>query len=187
MSYTKKLFSKLDLPKTENTPQLNTFIAWTMGDDMPGTHPKQTVLCSEYANVFHQVRDPLKTISSLYTNFSNLNRHIWPFVRTRIPEILDEDDLLTTSAKYYYYWNKKCEERAHYRFKIEEIEKTNSEFEKRAGIHLEETVLEKLPKTVGHHFEIEHTFTWKELEEKLPKELVKNLKAQAKTYGYPTK
>ncbi len=186
-TYTKKLFSKLELPITEETSKFDYLVSWTMGDDIVAIHARKSVPCSDYANVFHQVRNPLKTISSLYANFPQLKRGIWPFVRAHVPEIKEEDDLLTSCAKYYYYWNKKCEERATFRFQIEQIEKAAPEFEKDAGITIAPEAFDGISKTSGHHVEVVHSFTWKDLEESLPKDLVKNLKAQAKEYGYPTK
>lgn len=186
-AYTKKLLSKLTLPINEETSKFDYFVGWTMGDDcLSMTHPKPRP-CSDYANVFHQVRDPLKTISSLYANFSGLHRGIWPFVRAHIPEILDSDDLLVTCAKYYYYWNKKCEERTTYRFQVEQIAKAAPEFEKSAGITLDQAILNKMPTHINHWRTIEHTYTWKELDEALPEELARNLRIQAQAYGYAVK
>ena len=53
--------------------------------------------------IFHQVRHPLKVISSL------VNRDIIGVAAEVIPQIKSDDHPLIRSAKYFYYWNRRLE------------------------------------------------------------------------------
>src|ERR1700722_14128714 len=59
-----------------------------------------------FAHTFHQVRHPLRTISSVY---ATENRHSWNYILSQIPEIHMHDSHLVKCAKYWYYWNLKAE------------------------------------------------------------------------------
>lgn len=67
--------------------------------------------------ICHQVRNPLKVISSVHT-ISELS---WGYIKEYIP-IKKEDSLLIKSAKYWYYWNIKAEEISGFTYRIEDID-----------------------------------------------------------------
>lgn len=139
----------------------------------------------EYQHTFHQVRNPLHVMTSWKVNLPDLNRDEWHFIRKHIPEMSESDSLLVHCAKYWYYWNKKIEERAEWRYRIEDIETVFPSFEEKLGVPLSGKALDQVPRDFNSWRPTIEKVTWKELREALPKELFNNLKSMAIRYGYP--
>jgi hypothetical protein len=70
----------------------------------------------EFDLVLHQVRDPLKTIASLTTTRPGS----WRWLARHVPIDLS-DGILKIAAEFWYFWNLKCEARASYRYRIEDL------------------------------------------------------------------
>ena len=134
----------------------------------------------QFAHIFHQTRDPLKTISSVY--FSE-NLHSWNYILKHTPEISFRDSHLVKCAKYWYYWNLKAEECSEWRFRVEDIEQVLQEMPSRLGRELVQFDVKKEPKTMnslGAHAE----FSWEDLKKELPDELYEKIVQMAEKYGY---
>ncbi len=71
---------------------------------------------SEYEGiVLHQVREPLATVASL------ASRQMWGFgIIGRQIEVTD--DPLLNAVRFYVHWNRLCEARADYRYRLEDID-----------------------------------------------------------------
>jgi hypothetical protein len=138
----------------------------------------------QFQYVFHQVRNPLKVITSWFVNLSSLDRDEWKFIRFHIPEILEDDPLIVQCAKYWYYWNLKVEQVADWRYQIEHMDAILDEFQFRSGLILNVDILNKLPHDINKWGKINREITWNELEIALPTDLYNNLQEMAIRYGY---
>src|SRR5579862_7417160 len=81
---------------------------------------KQVPLEGHFEHTFHQVRDPLKVIGSLYNREFN-NDYFWNFVYLYTP-INKHLPLLVRCSLYYYHWNLLAEAKSEYTYKIEHID-----------------------------------------------------------------
>lgn len=130
-------------------------------------------------SVFHQVRHPLKVISSLQT----ITTKSWDFISKFIP-IKKQDCLILKAMKYWYYWNLLAEKKAIYTYKVEDIDKELDKIFQVASFKMPEDkndILKKISRKVNTR---KHSsLTWKDLE-KEDKELTRKIKSLAKRYGY---
>lgn len=136
-----------------------------------------------FEHTFHQVRDPLKSISSLAME----PEQAWEFVRANVPEIQIDDSLLTKCAKYWIYWNMMAEQKAEWTYRIEDLSKVVGEMEARLGRSLKRELLNKLSKTTNGRYHDKKQYTWKNLKADLEPKLFAKLQALAKRYGYSIK
>ena len=84
-----------------------------------------------YDFIIHQVRHPLKVISSMHTT----PQKTWDYIMDVVPEINENDHLTIKCAKYWYYWNKKAEKLEGHLMRIEDIENNFSLITKKMGIN----------------------------------------------------
>lgn len=137
-----------------------------------------------FKHVFHQVRHPLRTISSWLTNFPNLDGWEWRFIRHYIPEISKDDSLIIHCAKYWYYWNLLAENKSDWRYQVEKLEENFHEFEMKLGIEIDRDFFHKLPVNYHHYRDSNFDLSWQDLEEKIPSELYHKIRAMSLRYGY---
>lgn len=134
-----------------------------------------------YKHIFHQVRDPLKTIASVMA--TELPRS-WDFIQKHIPQIQRTDSLLVKSVKYWIYWNRFAEAKAEMTYRIEDVAQVYAEIGRRIGRKLDPADLSRISTTTNHRYDYTHVYTWDELQEILPIELFIELRDQAIRYGY---
>lgn len=72
---------------------------------------------SNFTHIVHQVREPLKTITSLST-FSPIS---WEYISKYI-RIRPKDSILLKSMKYWYRWNKIAEKNSIFTYRVENLE-----------------------------------------------------------------
>lgn len=154
--------------------------SWEMVVDTPEVPWGEGRNGRKFRHIFHQVRDPLKTISSVY--YSEPAR-VFDFIRTHVPEIKPEDSPLTRCAKYWYYWNLKAESQSEWTYRIEDIEKNWNEFASRIGKRLKISPLRRVPKNANTRKD-HPNFTWEDLEKELDPELYQSIRCLAQKYGY---
>ena len=136
-----------------------------------------------YQHIFHQVRDPLKTISSI---FSTEKEKAFIFFKEYIPEIdREKDSRLVQSAKYWYYWNLKAEAQAEWRYKIEELDDVWDEMNERLGLSLSRAPLKTTRKTINHRRTPLQKITWADLKGELSPDLFLAIQEMSVRYGYP--
>ena len=165
----------LDSP--ENRNKNNGIASWVMAADSDTTPWGPGANDFQFKHIFHQVRDPLKTINSA----ANEPEESWQFIRQFVPEIQADDSKLVRSAKYWYYWNLLAEKKAEWTYRIEDIDM--DEMSKRLGVPLDPKTLERVPhnsNTRGHN----NRYTWDDLKAELSPELYENIVQLAKRYGY---
>ncbi len=134
-----------------------------------------------FAHIFHQTRHPLNVISSVYVTE---DKDSWDYIKTHVPEILENDSHLTKSAKYWYYWNLKAEQMSEWTYRIEEIDSLLDEFETRLGKKIDRSALELVPKTTNTCGSSQE-FTWEDLQQQLDPVLYQNIRLLAeKKYRY---
>lgn len=82
----------------------------------------------KYDVIFHQVRHPLRAISSMHTltTWSWYGAKEGPNIIKHLPIVKDKVILLQC-AKYWYYWNKKCEYLSEFTYKVEDFRENNIE------------------------------------------------------------
>lgn len=135
-----------------------------------------------FTHILHQIRNPLKCMSSIYTTEPY---EAWKYVLENTPEITWRDPKVVRCAKYWYYWNLKAEKLAEFSYAVEDIENQWEKIEQVLGMKLDKSSLDRLPKDVntrgGHQME----FTWKMLKAELDPTLYKQIQTMAKKYGYP--
>lgn len=169
----------LGLESPENRNKNNIIVSWAMAADSDRAAWGPPSNSYEFKHVFHQVRDPLKTINSA----ANEPEESWQFVRQFVPEIKDEDSNLVRSAKYWYYWNLLAEKKAEWTYRVEDIDLKIGEMSERLGVPLTHEAIEKVPhnQNTRHH---QNSYTWDDLKAELSPELYDNIVSMAKRYGY---
>ncbi len=138
-----------------------------------------------FAHIFHQVRDPLKVISSVYITE---DRHSWHYIMQHIPEIHFRDSHLVKCAKYWYYWNLKAEKMSEWTYRLEDLDHISAkwdEFEQRLGKKISRAAIQAVPKDTNTRTQYRRHFTWEDLEKELDPELYRNIRDLAQKYGYP--
>lgn len=132
----------------------------------------------QFTHIFHQVRHPLKVISSVQTE----GRPSWKYIIKHVPEIKWEDSPLVKGAKYWYYWNLKAETQAEWTYRVEQLDEVWDEFCSRLGKKLDRSQLEQVPHNVNarSHQEV----TWEDLQQQLDPDLYQKIRELAQKYGY---
>lgn len=156
-------------------------VAWTMtpNSDMTPWGPGYNNYVFEH--IFHQVRNPLKTIASA----GNEPPISWLFIKKFIPEIEMDDPKIVKGAKYWYYWNLLAEKKAEWTYRIEDIENQVGKMAALLGIDLNPIILEIIPtntNTRGYW----DVYSWEDLREALDADLFQNIVEMATRYGYDT-
>lgn len=134
----------------------------------------------QFVHIFHQVRDPLKSIASICKE----PRESWEYICKHVPEINIFDPLLVRAAKYYYYWNLMAEKKAEWTYRIEDLENVFDKMSKILGITLDKTAVDKVPKNIATRG-YTAPLTWADIREVVEPELYRKLIKMAIRYGYP--
>jgi hypothetical protein len=159
----------------------NGACSWEMTVDteqVPWGHARNG---APFKHIFHQVRHPLKTITSCLGEPAQS----FVFIRKHLLEITPEDSLLTQCAKYWYYWNLKAEMQAEWTYCIENLEAVWDEMQIRLGRTFDRAVLNEVPKTTNSRG-VSPSVTWTQLKAELEPQLYENICALAQKYGYST-
>lgn len=132
----------------------------------------------EYKHIFHQVRHPLNSISSITTE----NYYAWRFICKYVPEIDINEPFLIRSAKYWYYWNLLAEKKAELSYRIEDIENAFDQICAIINKKLNRSALQSIP----NDFQSRHhrKYTWQDLKNVLDSSLFKKIRNLASHYGY---
>jgi hypothetical protein len=157
--------------------------SWLMAVDaqqVPEGDPRSDY---KFDHVFHQVRHPLKAISSLY--FTHLpGNPTWEYILEHAPEIQADDSHFVKCAKYWYYWNLKAEEEAEWTYRIEDIDQLWDEFGQRIRKKINRKEVEAIPKDANSLGPRECDFTWADLKTQIDEDLYFNIQNLAEKYGY---
>jgi hypothetical protein len=140
---------------------------------------------AHFKHIFHQVRHPLDVITSWFYNIpENIEtKPTWDFLYAHILEIKKKDTHLVKCAKYWYYWNLRAEEKAEWRYKIEDMEIIFPEMCQRLGVPVNFEALHKIPKDVNKWKKLKR-ITWYDLKMGLNSKDFKNIQKLAVKYGY---
>jgi hypothetical protein len=154
--------------------------SWPMAvdsDKVPWGHPSNNY---NFKHVFHQVRHPLKVISSVYAWEPEAS---WEFIKRYVPEINDSDTRLVMTAKYWYYWNLLAEQKSDFTYRVEDIDNALDEMSLRLDMELDKSKIYTVSKNVntrGPVFEV----TWDLLRTSLPEGLYRDILLMSLRYGY---
>lgn len=158
-------------------------VSWTMTPNATATPWGPPFEEGKYEHIFHQVRDPLKTIASVIVTEPKAS---WDFIRKFVPEIDPAESKLMKAVKYWIYWNKMAEAKAEMSYRIEDINTAFVEIGRRIGYPLDPEILKLIPKNTNHRASYDYLYSWEELEELLPESLFFELRELAEHYGYKT-
>lgn len=155
-------------------------VSWLMAVDALETPYGPGSLGLKFDHIFHQVRDPLATISSVY-----YTEHppAWDFTHKYLPEISSSEPLLDQSVKFWIYWNRQAEKKAEWTYRIEDIEEVLPIMGEKLGVYLNPLALKFISKETNHRF-LYKKFTWRDLEKALPRKLFEELQEASVHYGY---
>lgn len=156
-------------------------VSWLMAVDSEKTPYGPPYKAEDYAYIFHQVRCPLKTIASVY---SNEPPDSWAFIEEHLPQIHHKDSKLVKCVKYWIYWNKAAEEKALFTYRLEDAEEALAKMSIVLGRELSPEALKLVPKDTNHRLDYIVFYDWKYMEELLPKPLFLEFKKAAVRYGY---
>lgn len=133
-----------------------------------------------FKHIFHQVRDPIKVIQSVY-NFQPLVG--WKWICRVIPQILITDNNITKSAKYWYYWNLMTERKAEWTYRVEDIDTVYQQIGKKLGFKFPNKVpnISRKTNTKGKPKQV---ITWDFLKSNLDPNLFQKVHDLAVRYGY---
>ena len=134
----------------------------------------------KFKHIFHQVRDPLKSISSLAVDMTST----WNFIGGYIQEVDVAHPTLINAARYWYYWNLHAEKIAEWTYRIEDIDNLWGEFCKRIEFKLDKNNLKRVPRNTNTG-RVTKRITWVDLKRILEPELYQKIVKMAKRYGYP--
>lgn len=179
-SYTANILQKSGLDIPHEKMGKDGAVSWYLASRPSYRKRRINLKKFQFEHVFHQTRDPLKTISSVY--FSE-DRHSWSYILKQIPEIKADDSHLVKCAKYWYYWNLKAESFAEWRYRVEDFEQIFDEFSSRIGKNLSFIDFQNEPKNRNSYGE-HKVFSWSELKEALSDDLYEKIIEMSHRYGY---
>lgn len=142
-------------------------------------------ICEDtFEHVFHQVRHPLDVMTSWYTNWPDTNIELWKIVRGYLPEIDPSDSPIVHCAKYWYYWNLLAEEKAEWRYQLEQIGWRLPEFTSRSGLKIDFQTFQQISTKTNRYAHIGKRLRWIDLQRELPPDLFLKIQLKAIEYGY---
>lgn len=127
-------------------------------------------------SILHQVRHPLKVISSMTTALDKSWNYISNFVHFGL-----DDSLLLKCMKYWHDWNMYVEDKANYRYRIEDIGVEFPKLLEISGFKAPKKINYKIPKNINTRKHVDYTKEDLEYEDKNLYSLIKDT---AKRYGY---
>lgn len=127
--------------------------------------------------MIHQVRDPLKTISSV-TKISSVS---WDLIKEKIP-IEKTDSTILKAMKYYYHWNKLAQTQSLYTYRVENIENEIEKILELVGVkEYDKSIIDNIPKNVNTR---KHTdYSW-DILKRIDLPLANKIIELGKSYGY---
>ena len=159
----------------------NGVVSWMMTFDTPLVPYGYARNGRKFKHIFHQVRHPLKEISSIYAVETPYS---WEYIHRLIPKISPHEDRLVQCAKYWYYWNKYAEKQAELTYRVEDLETIKNEFKNRLNITFDEDILYAPPKNINIRHPIKNYRTWNDLKIILPNNLYRKICKLAIKYCY---
>ncbi len=180
-TYIAKVLQQSGLEIGHEKMQRDGVAAWQFAANPVGVKRGVNLNKTEFDHTFHQVRHPLKVISSV---FVTENRHSWNYILKQVPEIKIQDSHLVKCAKYWYYWNLKAEQKAEWTYRIEDLDKIWDTFQERLGEKIAKNALALVPKNSNTAGSKVKEFTWEDLKRELPSDLFEKIQALAQKYGY---
>lgn len=134
---------------------------------------------NNFDKIIHQVRHPLKVIASMTTLWVMSMNYIGKAV-TLPDEIINRNNTIKNCMVAWIGWNKIIEQKADWRYRIEELPEVYEEWCKQLEIPIT-----PMPK-IGEVNTRKHlNLSWEDLE-KIDKQLAEEIKLMARKYGYKT-
>lgn len=182
-TFSTHLFSKIGMDCPHEKLGKDGICSWMIGviSNEPYVGPCYSDLDID-THMFHQVRHPLHTISSLQT-FGNKT---WNYIRKFIP-IEPTDNIILKGMKYWYFWNMSAEKICEYTYQVEKIKNEIHILSKKGNFQ------DKVPSNISEicdqltaqkvNTRKYKPLTWEDLYNIDP-ELCFRIKELAKRYGY---
>jgi len=181
--YTAVVMQKLglDIPHEEvgkdGTSSWKHIVSGTFEVKKKRVHRITEIKSEGFDTILHQVRTPLKVISSMQT-FSSFT---WDYMAKFI-KLDRKASTIKQAMQAYLYWNRLIEKKAQWRFQIEQLQEVFPEFCNRIGV-----APQPFPE-IDHSSRDSRTkryaqLSWKDLN-KIDPELTEQLQKMAAEYGY---
>lgn len=180
-TYMTKVLQAAGLKVKHEAHGVDGTVSWTMAVPASKTPWGPAFKEGYYKHIFHQVRNPLKTISSVMVTEP---KESWDFIQKFVPQIKSDDPKLVKAVKYWIYWNRWAEIKSEMTYRLEDLEIVLGEIGDRIGYPLRPEAMKGISKTTNHRKDYSHVYTWEELKEELPLELYIKLQDAAIRYGY---
>lgn len=135
---------------------------------------------------FHQVRQPIKVISTVQRYSTPSWQYIVRTLQRRGVAIKESDPLIHRCMLYWYHWNLMAEELAEYRYRVEDFAEEWRAVCARAGREDKIQMLPKIqgiPKTVNSRKRKYKPLEWGQLQD-TDAELTEKIKKLGRRYGY---
>lgn len=118
-TYTSELFKQYGYRVGHERLLLHGISSWLLTSDQEKVlwGPSRSEIVRLGLPLVHQVRDPLKVISSCQAT----SQQSWDFLAAEI-SIARDDSTVLKGMKYWYYWNLKSEQLASFTYRVEELD-----------------------------------------------------------------
>jgi len=137
----------------------------------------------EFSKILHQVRHPLKQIRSFLTAELYTPKATWDYISLYTSVNPKQNTTLLNCMKYYYEWNKICETRTAFMYKIEDIDIYYPKICDYLKIIPNYEALKDTKRDINNRPKIGNKLTW-ELLEKEDKILCNKIFNMSKKYKY---
>ena len=178
-TYTSKLFNSLGYKVGHERLERNGISSWLLVSNQQKVFigPSFEELKSLNLPVVHQVRHPLKAISS----FQATGHQSWQFLAYEIPINYEEDSKVLKGMKYWYYWNLMAEEKSSFTYQVENLDDVFPELLKAGQFTAVVDKRNEVAKTTNTRSHI--GLSWRDLRREDPV-LTDKIIVLAKKYGY---
>lgn len=170
--FTSHLIKNLGLNVKHEKPGKNGTIDWHLAPILKNIH-------SDFNVILHQVRHPIKVISSMQ------NTNSWKYIEKFLPQTKNKD-IIHRSMIYWFKWNQMVEPYAHFRYQLEEIEEeiVFNEICKLLKVKADKSCITKTKNNPRNFNKRNHSnLNWSVLQKKDAK-LTEKIKELAKKYKY---
>jgi hypothetical protein len=178
-TYTSRLFKTFGFSVGHEREEEHGISSWYLASEKSKRKPTLKDVQSRNIPIVHQVRDPIKVISSM----STVSDRSWKLIRECIP-IKSNDSLRLKCMKYWYHWNLLAEDKSEFTFQIEKIKDHLPKLFSIAGFdesHLEISKMSKVPTNINKRNH--SSLTWENLETE-DEQLTEDIRKLATRYGY---
>lgn len=144
---------------------------------------KEKIFIQSSDIIWHQVRNPIDTCQSLLTHAKTLKKSVSKKAHLTYPI-----NSLSWAMEYWYNWNKLCEKKASWTFRVEDLKKNNPTLQKISDyFNLDTLIFPPYNENSREHnprFQKKYVYLTPQILQNENKELFKRIITLATKYGY---